>query len=284
MAVVYIDEVFIINFIVNLILLSLTRKIACIRSHKTMLFVGALIGGLYSALVFVPQLGFLYTLLASCCFLVLIEITFGIKRIKEYIKTIAVFYLISFGFGGASYGIISLLQVRGGSMPFILLAFSVSIAYLLITLVSWHRRNKLQKEEQMVSIRIVLGGKQVKADCLVDTGNALYEPIFHRPVIVVESKQLSSLFPEGFKADLTSQSLKLLNKLSSLRIFCIPFRSLGQEKGTILGFIPDKVYIIRDDKEIHIPNAIIGAYDGCLSSDDRYNGLLNPVLLKTVEI
>lgn len=285
MAVVYIDEVFFINCIVNLILLTVTRRLICSRSSKVMLFVGAIIGGLYAALVFVPQLNFLFTIYGKFIFsLALVGLTYGIKRIKEYLKAVAVFYLVSFGFGGAAYGVVSLLQIQGDTLPLIVLAISTAAAYGLITLASRHRRDKLQKEEQMVGLRITMGGKDVSINCLVDTGNALYEPISRRPVIVAESERIKPLFPEGFSADLAQRSLEnLIVKDSNLKLRFIPFRSLGQDKGMILGFIPEKVCLIRDNEQIHIPNAIIGIYEGRLSSDDRYNGLLNPVLLKTIK-
>lgn len=286
MAVVYIDEVFLINFIVNLILLSVTRKIICIRSSKIMLFVGAAVGGIYASLVFMPQLHFFYTIYGKFLFsILLVGLTYGIKRIKEYLKAIGVFYLISFGFGGTCYGVVSLLQLKGDTLPLLILAASTALAYGLITLVSRHRRSKILKEDQMVGLRIEMGDKDVTIDCLVDTGNALYEPFTRRPVIIAESEQIKSLLPNGFNIESAQRSLECLQAGESpLKLRLIPFRSLGQDNGLILGFIPDKVWILHGEKQIHIKDAVIGIYEGRLSSDDRYKGLMNPELLKSIEI
>lgn len=59
----------------------------------------------------------------------------------------------------------------------------------------------------------------------------------------------------------------------------IPFTSLGNDNGVLLGFKPD--YIKIYDEEIHIKdNVIIGIYTGKLSKSNLYTSLIGLNILK----
>ena len=55
----------------------------------------------------------------------------------------------------------------------------------------------------------------------------------------------------------------------------IPFRSIGNSSGLLLGFKPDYLRIsLNSEKEI-LENIIVGIYNGELNNDLEYKGLLH---------
>ena len=59
------------------------------------------------------------------------------------------------------------------------------------------------------------------------------------------------------------------------RIRVIPYSSLGEQNGLLMGFKPDAVKI----SEKCITNIIIGVYNRNLSATSEYDALLNPEIL-----
>ena len=53
----------------------------------------------------------------------------------------------------------------------------------------------------------------------------------------------------------------------------IPFKSIGNENGILIGFKPDYLEIEYEDEIINIKDAIIGIYENKLSKSDRYSAI-----------
>ena len=280
MPTVYIDELFILNAVINFILLFVTKRIIRSNSSNPRLFLGSVIGAIYAIFMFLPSAKFIYSFVGKLIFsLVLVAITYDVKKFKKYIRAVGVFYLVSFVFGGSAYAILSFTSGNEKMhMTLKILVTSTVIAYIFITFLTSYYKRLAIRESKFTSLSVFMDNKSACINCLIDTGNSLYEPLSDLPVIVVEFESICCLLPNEL-CDVFRQRLPLESIYEKLykcdfknRLRLIPFHSLGSKNGMIIGFKPDKVTVNNES----VGGTIIGIYAERLSSDNSYSALINP--------
>lgn len=270
---IYADEMLFINFAVNFFIIEFTKKILTIRlSLVKELFTAFCVSLVYTVLVISPYravLNFMTMLALSLCELAFLFRPQDIWQLMRY--TIA-FKLISFGINAV---MLFVLSHSGNKFSYMLLLASFGITYLSYIVLSI-----LGKESSYYSIDIYCSNKIINVNALVDTGNLLIEPISNKPVIVAEYSALKAILPsklvEIYENKRESNLMEIVSAISedsfrkSLRI--IPFRSVDNEKGMMIGFVADSVKIA--DKIINKP--IIGICRFNLSKNGLYSALISP--------
>ncbi len=290
--VIYIDVLFLVNFFINGILLLITSQILK-RPFKThRLALGAMAGSLYAVCMFFPKMQFMYTLLSKFIIsLLIISISFKIVKLSLYIKTVCVFYLTSFTLGG---GLLALLYftdigkstgtvMKNGvfyfNLPFGTLIITTVVSYILIKI--FCRVHKSIKHISYKEVSVNIGDKHIDFRALVDTGNMLSDPLSNTPVMIAEINKLRPHLPQEFcMAFENSECIDALSLPESMgdfqsRIRLIPYSSLGEKNGILIGFKPDSITV--SDKTI--TNIIVGLYKHNLSQSHEYDALLNPEIL-----
>ena len=71
-------------------------------------------------------------------------------------------------------------------------------------------------------------------------------------------------------------------KVINCKLKVIPFMSLGNENGLLIGFKPDYVKICDEEDEVR-DDIIVAIYDGKLSKNNLYNSLIGLDVLKKGE-
>lgn len=110
------------------------------------------------------------------------------------------------------------------------------------------------------------------------------DPISNMDVIIVEKTSLEGLIEKsGFdyiekmqKGNLLEENLDLIHKH---KFKLIPFSSLGNENGMLVGFRPDYIKIYDEEENIRT-DVIIGIYDGKLTKSNKYTSLIGLNILK----
>lgn len=288
--VVYVDVLFVVNALINYILLYVTSKLAKLPTTPLRLLLGALAGAIYAVCMFFPQVRALYTVAAKFAVsLILVGITFRMRRLRTYIRVVCIFYLASFTFGGVTLallfftnaGLTSGTVLSNGifyfNLPWKTLLLSTAVAYAVISVV-W-RIYKKNRGTDYRRIYIVLNDKSVSLNAMVDTGNQLCDPITHTPVLIAEYDSVKCLLPDAVQQALTGPDSNIESVAGSIeqtplcgRFRVIPFTSLGTQNGLLVGFKPDAVHIGRRA----VKNVIVGIYQRQLSNNHEYNALLSP--------
>jgi len=295
---VYAEYLLIENIIINCIILYATSKITRTKTSKMRLFVASLIGSIYTLVVFFPSLQFMgkVTIKLSISILMII-ISFNPEKLNQFLKQISAFYMVSFAFAGAIIGIFYILN---NSFKFTGISFKdfdeltkflvigILIALILIRYILKFYQGKINKENFITNIIIGLNNKEVELTALIDTGNSLKEPISKKPVIIAEYKALENILPNSIR-DMykTNKELdliqigKIMEEVSDdIKLRLIPFKSLGNDNGILIGFKPDKIKIYLESETKNLTDDIIVAiYNDKLATDEVYNGLLHPELL-----
>lgn len=265
------------------------------------LFLGAFIGALYAVLIFVPQFSFTTTFIAKViCSLLMVLASYGFYNVRRFLKSAAYFYLVSFIMGGAVLGSMYLfddslyiLETWNGIAVNVI---NFKTAWLLVGLIialalglwgaSFIRRN-LQQGPWLVKAYLEIFGQVIETDALVDTGNQLNDPITKEPVMVVEHNKLAHILPAQLTAmfnrkelpSLDEQITTLKDPKWSTRIRLIPFSSLGNQNGMLLGIKPEKVLIQDGSKTYCNEKVILGIYHRKLCSQGTYQALVHPDML-----
>lgn len=265
--VVYAEYVFLENFIMNYIILSLTKRFGKAGAKKLRLAMAASVGALYAFIIFFPSLHFLFSaMMKFACSMLIIVIAFNPYRFKDFLRLLGIFYLITMIFGGAGFalfyftsfnGIISngVFYISNISMKLILL--SCGVGYILIEFCWGYIQNQLSREKIYTQVKIQMGDTMVEVRGLVDTGNSLTDPITRYPVMIVEYDAILDLLPirlqELFKGSrlpsIDEITLKLENTLWMTRLRIIPYQALGTENGMLMGFKPDSVIVEKESEK-----------------------------------
>ena len=181
-----------------------------------------------------------------------------------------VFFLVtSILFCGIFYASPLLLNIT--DIPWILLIF----ASFFVTISAYTKiKDKLYSTK--CKIKIDYNKKSVTIYAMIDTGNALRDPVSDMPVLVIDEKILKALFSES----VTRNNLCEFVEPEDFRI--IPYKTISNS-GITYGFIPQKLLIedkvIKDTIIETYPNTIVAPFIMLGGTDGRhYNEISDCVI------
>lgn len=295
---VYAEYLILENVIINYIILYVTKKITRTETSKLRLLIAALIGSVYTLVMFFPSLNFMTKFTVKVAISVLIIIfAFNPEKFSNFIRLLSTFYVTAFVFAGATFALFYVMNtnfsVYNGvfyikDFPIRFLILGITLSFILIKYVFKYLQIKLGKTDVLTNVIINLNNKQANIVALVDTGNSLKEPISQRPVIIVEffaikdllPEKVQNLFLENEDLDLDEITDIMIESVDEIKLRVIPFKAIGTENGILLGFKPDEILIMNEATERKIEEEIVvGIYNNKLSNDNKYKGLLNPEIL-----
>jgi len=284
MRILYVDALFLLNLVVNYLLLLSTAKIGAVHIERLRLGLGALFGAIYAVLAFLPQFGFLLVApmrIVSGVSMVLI--VFGAKQ--RLLRVTLIFFAVSAAFGGALFAL-SLFSATPSSgehlgFPIDLRVLLISFAFCYLVMKLVFSRLGRDVGGRLLQVEITRRGRTVKCTGLSDTGHSLTDPITGAPVLVVEAETALSLF-SAEAAALLSSSRSPVDLLCDLEatpdsgsLYLIPFTSVGVTHGFLLAFRPDSLQIDgRDVRSVSVALSPTRVSDG-----GRYSALINGGML-----
>ena len=295
---IYLDIIFFENILMNYIILFATLVIVKSKSkHQQLrLILSSIIGSCYAVIVYLNILSIYSNIFAKIILsIVMVYVAFGAKNIKQLLKQILIFYLVSFIFGGCTFALIYFIKPENvkmnngvfvGTYPLKVALIAGVIAFIITQIAFKINKSKLSSKNTFFNIEIYLEGKILKVKALLDSGNMLKDTISQLPVIIVEKQELKKLISEEF--------LKFIEKLVGggiekeyentqqylSKIRMVPFMSIGKENGMLIGIRVDKVKIQTEDIDVDKNNVIVGIYDKKLTKDNKYNALIGLNLLE----
>lgn len=214
--VVYVDIVFLTNFVLDFAMLLAAAKLRGIRPALWRIALSSAIGASYVVFMFVPELSAFYTFVVKCLFsAAMIMTAFGYKSFMRFAGALAAFYAVNAAAAGTIVGAHYLLQsshdvwngilftqtgaaqyVLGVSLWFVVVAGVAGV--LLFRRVNEGARRKERKSEFLVDVSVMIDGASYRCTGLVDTGNHLYDPLTRTPVMVMEASVWKGVFPESW--------------------------------------------------------------------------------------
>lgn len=254
--IVYIDVYFCYNFIINLILLMLT---AFSSDRRLCFWKGALSGGLGSlfscGMLLFDVNSFVLAVLLIGVSALMIRIAFSVRRFREFMKLLILYYLLNFMLAGG----IRFSGNMGGQNMLGMLAVIAGI--FLLVVFGWIYSFFLKKKAvfRVQEIVVIYDGKPLILRAFADTGNQLTDPISHAKVIVI-------------KEDILLQFLGVSSREQVPGFRLIPCKSVNLGEGYLWGFKPQAVFC--DGKPLY---AILAASQSLTGQE--YDAIYNPAIL-----
>lgn len=292
---IYLDIVLFENIILNYIILLSTAIISKAKISTFRIFLSSLIGGIFSILNYIVNInniaGIALKIIIS---IIMVLIAFQDYKIKKAIKELIFFYLTSFTFGGIAFMLLFFINPNNliiennhfvGTYPIKVAVLAGGFGFIIITIVAVIIKSNLSKKAMICDLEIFYDGKYKKLKTMLDTGNLLKEPISKTDVVIVEKESL-----EGIISNDILKNIKYILKgkwieddnVHSYKFKLIPFSSLGNENGLLIGFKPDYIKIYGEEEYIR-KNVLIGIYDGKLSRTNSYSSLIGLDILNKEE-
>lgn len=262
----YIDSVFFVQFVMNLYLLSITGKVLkCTATHGRILS-GALLGaGMICLVILFPvwnlriRLAFGVIPVSMC----MIRAAFAIRPPALLIKSSLIMGVCGFLMGGVVLWLSNRFTWVGKRQYGIwTIAFCGYISYRFLRFLI--RKLYQEKADDLKSVRIPAGGKNIHLKALLDTGNHLCEPVNGAPVCIV-SENAAGEFQEFFLPE---------------RYHAIPYRSIGKKMGILDAYELPELIIEDTYREICCKRVIVAICNTGISQDSLYQMILHPQLME----
>lgn len=294
---IYVDVIFLINFVMNSIILLLTAWTAGISYKWGRLLFAAAAGSFYMIGEMVADLsGPLTTLLRCVISVLLLLLAFGKKRVSSFLFLIGILYIVSFTLGGAVVGWSYFGQTRDSTLLWRQLSLTdlaggCTIGLLAVTILTKRISAKLFRRSTLYPITLSYGGRAADMSAMLDTGNALSSIISCKPVVIVNYERVKQILSQDALRylDSTQFDLWLVNLCECQdadwleRVEVIPYHSVGR-RSTLLGFRPDLLTVTTSQGVISTTDIVIGIYHSRLCENKTYEALLNPSVLHNITI
>lgn len=257
----YIDVFFLINFMMDYILLMLLKRmLSCTATHGRII-AGALAGALLTCIIIILPIPYAFIKLLifhGFVNVVMLKIGLRIKWDRAFLKAFIFLYIGGFLLGGIMGSLKQYL--RAGSLFFALSVIGYCIAsgvWSLILILSKHHHTycmaKLKRGERCCQVKV-----------LIDTGNRLWDSVSQKPVSIIGEDTAKLLGIEGLSGPSPKESVRF-----------IPYHSVGKASGVLPVYILDRMLLNKEGKDVEILNPEVAVCKDGLSGGD-YNMILNP--------
>lgn len=265
----YLDVFFVINFVMDGLLLLAVRRLFRLPFRAGRIAASAAFGGLWAcASVLLPVLPgpaeILVTWVAAGG--AMIVLAFGKSGMREGLRRLAGFWLVSAVFGG-------LLEMAGDHVPAAwyltgvrpvqqwkllpLCLFAAGICFGIRSAAAL-LQSRLECSRELCQVNLKYQGRELAVTALWDTGNHLYEPYTHQPVHVITA----------------GACRRLCDRITG--VIYIPYQSVGAEHGILPGIQIDRMEVLKDGGAVECyEKPWLAITRESLSPEDQYQMLLH---------
>ena len=265
--VIYLEYLFLENFLTGGLLLLLTSKLAGHSPSRIRLILGSVISGIGGFTIFIPVAGFGGAVIRLAAAVLICTVVFagggsesGIKPAK-IVKLTLIFLALTFLSGGAAMAFTLWRQIPAvsgnGALYLEPLTYGTLICLAVPAFGMTYIFVKLVRKRQMESITkgkvcLTIKGKVYSFEALADSGNSLREPLTGRPAALIDRKGAAKLSFRPEDAE-TGRDETMAD-----RLVVIPYKAVGTEKGILKGIRTDSITF----REKEMKGAVLAFYDG----------------------
>lgn len=275
--VVYIDRVFLLNTLMDYLLLLTTARLSGLPLRRWWLLLWAALGGVYASAVFLPEMHWLGHPLGRLA----AGVVMALAAFRGGGRQTALFFLLAAGLAGvvlalglafgSPEGLAQRVYYADISWPVLVLTALAAYGLLHILFGQAARHGG----GELLRITIAINGRHQTVTALHDTGNTLRDPVSGRAALVLERRAAEDLWPQEV-AEVLSQPLPPEEKMArlhrqgwGLRFTLLPFRAVGTEGGLLLAARSD--YIEVDGKRY--PRTPVALSEQPVSDGGGYHAL-----------
>ncbi|WP_183163745.1 sigma-E processing peptidase SpoIIGA [Alteribacter keqinensis] len=292
----YLDVIWLLNFLIDWMLLALTALALKQHVRKWKLTLGAFIASMYLFLLFSPVSSVVaHPLFKAVYSIGIVTSAFGFKGFKPFFKAWMMFYFVSFMTGGgliAAHSFFSTdLFTVNGTFATRLSGFGSPVSWLFVVIgfpaVYYFSRKSIHgietakiRYDQIMNVRVMVSGTELVLKGFVDSGNQLKDPISGRPVMIIDMTKHMDSFPEELVrfTQKGTQSITDFQAVEKHAMTLVPYRTVGKSHQFLWALKPSNVIVSPGEKEesFSCSHVLIGLSYTPLSSLDDYDCILHP--------
>lgn len=290
MYVLYLDVLLVINLVMDIIIFAIVSIIMNTKVKKFSLIVsGAIAAFTYCMFIVTPILKDIPSIMYAIIVPVLpILYLFRPNKLNIFIRYYIVSMMVAMLLGGMAFSLWSLLGNDIGDISGISIWMLVSIIIFLggsFYLLFYNIRRRFILPSFEYQTKFIRNGKELVLKSILDTGNLLYTPINHKPVIVVYYDDIVELMTDSeekvCKEYCNNMQRLLEHRDKHLIRYIIPFNSVGSSNGLIPGIEVDRIEINRGRYnecrcDSIFENCVVGITMSPLFRQGSYKALLHP--------
>jgi stage II sporulation protein GA (sporulation sigma-E factor processing peptidase) len=297
---IYLDAVWLLNFLLDFMILLLTQWIVKDNTRRLRIMLGAFIASILVPITIYYPESFLTAPLGKGLYsLIIVWCAFGFKNIRQYTKKLLSFYFISFALGGGLIALHFMLgqqfETSGNAILTFKTGYGDQISWLFVAvgfpMVWWFTKSRMDRHanekiqyDQLCRVTIQLKGKRFSTDGYIDSGNQLVDPFSRKPVIICDQKFLSNWFTERewslLKSAQENLDFETIPEGWQGKMHIVPYQGVGGNRTFMIVIKPESLLLSYDSKEITTNKILIGLQFGELAADGSYHCLLHPQILK----
>ncbi len=219
---IYIDELIILNFIIDFLILKTTSKILKLNVTTLRIILSSLFGEISLLYLFVNLNNLELTIFKLLIGVIMNLIAFSYNDLKEFIKRLIYFYMFSFFLGGTLYylKIESLVKYQ----YYLLL---IPIIMNILKYFTYNLKNIISLRHKVTIY--LKNGKVLYLNGYMDTGNTLKEPYSNKNVIIINKNINENFFLVPFK---TIDNSSLIKCFKPKKVY---IDGLGERKDIVVG-------------------------------------------------
>jgi|GEM_PF-89882 Sporulation factor SpoIIGA. len=290
----YIDILFVVNVVMNYILLTLVRKILKCQTTHFRVLLGSIVGSLMACiLVVLPIRSVLMQILigyivTSTC---MVQIGCNIKGKKNLVRGVLSLYVLAFIMVGIYEALSGYIEIDNWLNLALMGSGQRSVAFrtfLTLTTLSYiimvcgingfkSFRNKVINTYEVILIE---KGRKKELIGFLDTGNHLRDPFSQKPVSILDYAAIKGLMEETSIDSLMKMgNYEEFGQNAEKKIRYIPFHSIGKEKGVLPAVTIDFMNIKMGKRNIIVKNPVLAVCKQPVSVKGEYQVVLSPMLV-----
>ena len=295
---IYLDVIWLLNFLIDLLLLLLTAIVLKRKMTKIRLLAGGTFASLYVLFLFSPWESLAMNPAVKTLYsLIIILIAFGFIRFRLFLQAWLMFYFVNFAAGGGLLGLHFFLQ---NDTSFIKGTFATHtsgmgspISWLFVFIgfpvIYWYSKQRMEsietaklRYEQIYPVMVRAAGMTFHLKGFVDSGNRLEDPISRRSVMIIDMTEVGNQFPDSI-IKLTNKSYFSEEKLPQAfegKLSLLPYRTVGENQQFMWVIKPDEVTVYEDEQPYKASYVLLGLSYTKLSDRQDYNCLLHPKMMQ----
>ncbi len=231
--IVYVDDYFLVNFLMDLTALFLTGLILSEKAKARRYLIAALFGGAWSLVPLLAAFpGWATVLFSLAGFPVMPLLVFGVRSGKRF-GFACLFFLGSALFLGGTVEALSYFTARfSAARRVTLFVFLAALALGATAWNLWGRGMRRRMDTRVVSLSLTLRGETLSVYGLVDSGSLLREPITGDPVILLKAPEAAPFFEREEMEKMRE------GRPGKTPLFAVPVRGAAGS-GVLFAFRPD---------------------------------------------
>lgn len=245
---IVIEYVLIQNFIINYFILSCSAKMFKVRAR--LWWLSALFGAIMA--LFFPIFNFpvyvqILAMVLVC--IIMVSISFPIKKLKDAFYYGLGFTFLTFVFGGAT----TLVTMWFGSLSTLVITLVALIMDISLKIMLRHIARRRAINSFTCSVQICCKGRVVEENGYIDSANMLYDPITKSPIVLISRQVFKKVVGEDY----------LFFLANATKIKKLPYGHTISANGAVSGgkmivFMADKITITEKGHVREYSNTFLG--------------------------